>query len=142
MKTFALDLGDRWVGTAISDPLGISCRPYETIEIDNLEGFLEKILKKESINTVVVGNPKTVSTGGDSDQTRKIVKLKQDLEQKFGKIEGQEIIWVLWDERLSSKRAEALKGRAKSKEEKIRSHSVAASFILQSYLDNQAFKRG
>jgi len=31
MKTIALDLGDRWVGIAISDPLGIIARPYETV---------------------------------------------------------------------------------------------------------------
>ena len=43
--------------------------------------------------------------------------------------------WILWDERLSSKRSEQLK-KTKTKKEKIHSHSIAAAFILQNYLDH------
>ena len=141
MKVLALDLGDKWVGTAISDYLGISCRPHKTVELKKLEAFLEKMLQEEKISTVVVGNPITVSTGGRSEQTEKILILKQNLEKRFGKIDGQVVAWKLWDERFSSKRAGALKGQAKSKENKVHIHSVAASFILQSYLDYKALNK-
>lgn len=133
MKILALDLGDKWVGTSLSDPLKITCKPYETVEIEKLEAFLTKLFTEQSIEAVVVGYPKTVSAGQESDQTRKVVSVKDHLAAMF-----KNTNWILWDERLSSKRADTLK-RATNKEEKIRSHSVAASFILQSYLDYLAF---
>lgn len=137
MKILALDLGDVWIGSAISDGLGISCRPYQTVQLAELESFLTKTFAQESISTVVVGYPKTVGAGTESDQTKKIVALKEELEQKFGQVS-----WVLWDERLSSKRAEqARQGHFKDKEEKRLGHSIAASFILQTYLDFLAFQK-
>jgi len=137
MKILALDLGDVWIGSAISDGLGISCRPYQTVQLSELESFLTKTLSQEPISTVVVGYPKTIGAGTESDQTKKIVTLKEELEQKFGQVS-----WVLWDERLSSKRAEqARQGHFKDKEEKRLGHSIAASFILQTYLDYLAFAR-
>lgn len=134
MKILALDLGDTWVGTAISDPLKITCKPYETILLGDLYPFLEELLTSQPIDTVVVGYPTTLSGGTESDQTRKIVALKEELAAKFF-----DTTWILWDERLSSKRADTLK-RATNKEEKIKSHSVAAAFILQGYLDYLAFQ--
>ena len=134
MKILALDLGDKWVGTAISDPLKISCKPHETVSLDDLYPFLEKLLAVQPIDTVVVGYPTTLSGGTESDQTRKVVALKDELAARF-----PDIKWLLWDERLSSKRADQLK-RATNKEEKVKSHSVAAAFILQGYLDYLAFQ--
>lgn len=137
MKILSLDLGDVWVGSAISDALGISCRPLQTVKLEELEQFLAKIFLQEPISTVVVGYPKTLGSGGESDQTKKIVQQKEVLEQKFNSVE-----WVLWDERLSSKRAEeARRGHVKDKKEKQLGHSIAASFILQTYLDHLAFNR-
>lgn len=136
MKILALDLGDKWVGTAISDPLKISCKPHETVTLEDLYPFLEKLLADQPIDTVVVGYPTTLSGGTESDQTRKVVALKDELAARF-----PDKKWVLWDERLSSKRADTLK-RATNKEEKVKSHSVAAAFILQGYLDYLAFHGG
>jgi putative Holliday junction resolvase len=141
MKILALDLGDKWVGSAVADPLGITCKPYKTITLDNLELFLRNTLIEESITTVVVGYPKTVSTGGQSDQTRRIVAIKEKFEQLFPTINETRIKWILWDERLSSKRAQKLHGSYRTPEQKQKSHSVAAAFILQSYLDFLAFSK-
>jgi len=133
MKNLALDLGDRWVGSAISDPLGITCRPYQTVELEYLEIFLKETIAKEGIKTIIIGYPKTFS-GTVSAQTQKIIDKKEELEKTFASLNCQ---WILWDERLSSKRADALK-KATSTEEKRKSHSIAAAFILQSYLDSKS----
>jgi putative Holliday junction resolvase len=134
MKILGLDIGDVWTGTALSDALGITARPHKTAETNKLVAFLTDLFKQENINTVVVGYPKTMK-GTESDQTKKVVATKELLEKKF-----PEKTWALWDERLSSKRADSLK-HARTKEEKIKSHSVAAAFILGSYLDYLAFNR-
>ena len=42
MKILALDLGEKWIGTAISDALKITCKPYRTIEISLLENELQR----------------------------------------------------------------------------------------------------
>lgn len=134
MKILGLDIGDAWTGTALSDALGITARPHKTTPTKMLESFLTDFFKHEHIATVIVGYPKTMS-GTESEQTKKIVAAKEKLAVLF-----PDKIWILWDERLSSKRAGALK-QARSKEEKIQSHSVAAAFILSTYLDYQAFHR-
>lgn len=132
MKILALDLGDQWTGTAISDALGILARPYETVTTPLLTQFLEKIFKQEKISTVVVGYPKTMQ-GNESQQTKTIVVMKKALEQQF-----PEKIWALWDERLTSKQAGSLKN---DKGDKQRIHSLAAALILESYLMHVQYKK-
>lgn len=127
MKILALDIGDRWTGSAISDPLWLLARPYKTVETTELKSFLEKIIAKEQIDTIVVGHPKTLK-GTTSQQTEKIEKATKELEQLF-----PTVTWKLWDERLTSKMASRTK-KEKTKEDKLHSHSIAAAFILDSYL--------
>jgi len=140
MKILALDLGDKWVGTAISDPLGITCKPYQTVELKDLTPFLQKILTQEPITTVVIGYPKTMS-GGHSEQTTKVLTLKESLEQQFATVNGATIAWILWDERLSSKRASDIQNKSFDAESKKKNHCLAAAFILQSYLDFLALNK-
>lgn len=128
MKILALDIGDRWIGVAISDALGMFARPLTTVEAHQLNDFLAKTLEQEPVKTVVVGYPKTLR-GTESEQTKKIVATADQLKQQF-----TAVAWVLWDERMTSKQAGQLK-KTKTKEEKLKSHALAAAFILQSYLD-------
>lgn len=127
MKIMALDLGDAWVGTALTDPLRFFSKPYKTVAADQLESFLQETFAQEKISIVVVGYPKTMQ-GTESDQTRLVVVMKEKLETMFP---AQQ--WILWDERLSSKQARSLKN-PKNKEEKLQQHSIAAAIILESYL--------
>ena len=127
MRKAALDLGDVWTGVALSDPLNFFAKPYKTVETKELETFLATFLKEQSVDTVIVGLPITMK-GTESEQTKRTIAVKEKLEGMF-----PDITWKLIDERLSSKHADQLK-RAKTKEEKIQSHSVAAAFILKTYL--------
>lgn len=138
MKTIGLDIGDTWVGVALSDSLGITCKPLDTIHLNELPTFLKKIVPLESVNTVVIGNPITLK-GTNSDQTAKTIAIKEQLALEIPHVDKLAIQYVLWDERFSSKRAQAIQKNAHSKEQKRKEHAIAAAFILQGYLDHKAF---
>lgn len=126
-KVLALDLGDQWTGIAISDASKILAKPLKTVPTAQLVVTLQDIFDQEAIETVIVGYPKTMK-GTESQQTIKVTATKQELEQKF-----PDYKWLLWDERLSSKRAQSI-SKSTSKEDKLHAHAVAAAFILDSYL--------
>lgn len=127
MKILALDLGDQWVGTAISDELGFMAFPLETIPTKNLEQKLKQLCQLHKIKKIVVGYPLTMK-GTQSEQTQKILATHEKLKLTFSDIK-----FILWDERLTSKQASTIK-KAKTKQDKQKSHSIAAAFILDSYL--------
>lgn len=126
-KIIALDIGDAWTGIAISDGSCMFAAPYETVASHTLETFLKSLFAKQEISTVVVGYPKTMRDTV-SEQTKKVEQIKNDLEKIFA-----DVSWILWDERLSSKHASQLK-HAKTKAEKLKSHAIAAAYILEAYL--------
>lgn len=128
MKLFALDIGDVWTGTAISDALGIIARPFKTIKTSEIQEFLTDLLKNESITTIIVGHPTTLRDT-KSQQTLKVEALINELKSPF-----PALTWIFWDEAFSSQQAEKLKPST-SKQDKIQSHSIAAAYILSSYLN-------
>ena len=132
-KILALDLGDAWTGVAISDTTGLVARPYTTIAAGKLYPFLHTTLAQEAITTVVVGYPTTLR-GTVSKQTEKVLAIKEQLTREF-----PAITWILWDERLSSKRAEDRPMR--TKEDKLKAQARAAAFILDSYLQYRLQQR-
>lgn len=134
MKILALDTGDVWTGSALSDALAIIAKPFKTIKTEELVSFLQELLKKELIDTIIVGHPKTLR-GTHSEQTNKVEHLFNSLKQEFTSVS-----WILWDERFTSQQAAQLK-HAKNKEDKIHSHSLAAAFILASYLEYRHFQK-
>lgn len=127
MKIFALDLGDVWTGSALSDPLGITARPYKTVLSTQLIPFLQEAIAQEEITDIVIGLPKTMQ-GKHSEQTNKVIAQKQELERLF-----PDIKWHFWDERLSSKQAAQTK-KARTPQDKRTAHSIAAAIILTGYL--------
>ena len=135
-KILALDIGDAWTGIAISDALGMFARPYTTVEARKISATIADILTKESIGTIIVGYPKTMG-GNESAQTLKVIAHKESLEKEF-----PGVLWLLRDERLSSKRASNLRieqgKKTKTAEEKLKGHALAAAFILDSYLSSLA----
>lgn len=133
MRILALDVGDVYTGTALSDALGIIASPYKTILTKELDEFLKLIIEKEEIRTIVIGYPKTMK-GNISEQTQKIINFKEYYEKSI-----PQVSWVLWDERLTSKNAEKFK-KSKEKADKIKLHSIAAALILDTYLDFLRFK--
>jgi putative holliday junction resolvase len=127
----SLDIGDRWIGVAICDPLGFFARPLTTIQAPELKTFIAKAIEQYKLQTIVVGYPKTLRT--HSEQTIKVLALFDELKKRFSDIE-----WTLQDERLSSKYASSIK-KEKTKEDRLHSHAIAAASILQDYLEGQRF---
>lgn len=126
-KIAALDLGDQWIGIALSDSLKMFARPFTTIKAAELDHFLKDFIEEQKLETIVIGLPKTMS-GTLSKQTEKIIALKEQLAIAFSQVP-----FVLWDERLSSKRAVSLQ-KTKKEQSKQTDHAIAAAFILDSYL--------
>lgn len=133
-KILALDPGDQWVGSALSDSSKMLARPFRTVPLVELELFLESTLTQEKIEQVVIGYPKTMR-GTISQQTQKIIDLHKKLAERF-----PQVPFILWDERLSSKRAQTL-SPARTPQEKQRSHSVAAAFVLDSFLEHLLYQK-
>ena len=127
MKALALDLGDTWTGTALSDALKIIATPHKTVKTVELIAFLKNITQTEQIDTIVIGYPRTMRDT-ESLQTKKVVEQKEFIEKQFP---NQKCI--LWDERLTSKVAKSIKPN-KSKNDSTHEHSIAAALILETYL--------
>lgn len=130
--TIALDVGDKWTGIAIADPIGITARPLTTVETRDLVTKLKGLIDEYMIGIIVVGLPKTLGNT-ESQQTTKVRLFTEKLREQFPKIE-----WIFWDERLTSKRAAQLHP-TKTSAAKLRSHAIAAAFILDGYLARQAY---
>ena len=143
MKILALDMGDVWIGTAISDALRITCRPYQTVKVSELTEFLCKTIPFENITTIVYGMPYTMK-GESGTQATKVVDDIKTLQTSLEKKHIQSVKWEMWDERRTSKQAQTIlrsnKPKQKTKLMKNQEHSVAAALILQNYLDRVAFK--
>ena len=134
MRYLGLDLGSRRLGVSISDPNGIIASAYKVIEhneeYEKLVEDIKKIVSDEKIEKIVLGLPKymnnTIGPKGELSY-----KFKEMLEEKIDK----EIILV--DERLTTKEATdvLIKGNTSRKKRKKVVDSLAATIILQSYLD-------
>ena len=75
-RILGIDYGNRRIGLAISDPLNIFAKPFDTIDKNKKPKFLNEIyevIKNMNIEKVVVGLPLNMK-GIDSEQT-KIVRM-------------------------------------------------------------------
>ena len=136
-KLMALDVGDARIGIAMSDPLRISCQPFDTIVRSSAQETLAKIralVQEHSIVAVVVGLPLGLE-GGDTEQTKKTRLFIDTLEQELRSCSVQV---VAWDERLTTVEAEEIIAGSGVKNRKRREvlDRVSASLILQSYLES------
>lgn len=128
MRILALDIGDKWTGIAISDPLGITARPLKTVASADLIASLAVIIIEQKVTSIVVGYPETLR-GTESAQTKKVLAIYALIQEKFPAVEC-----LLCDERYTSQEAADLK-KATTKEARLQQHAVAAAFILRSHLD-------
>ena len=131
-KFLAIDYGKKKTGIAITDSLNIIASPLTTVETSNLNSFLKKIIDKEQIVKVIVGDPKNLDNTL-TDITLEVDTFINNLKKIFQKIEVIRI-----DERFTSKMAKQailFSGvNKKRRQDKTLVDQVSATIILQSYL--------
>jgi len=134
LRILSLDYGDRRIGAAISDEMGIAAHGLTTIVRKNREADMEvlsSLVKEWKIDTIVIGFPRRID-GSEGIQCEKVNRFAVQLENRF------HLQVIRWDETFSTKEAEDIlrNDRPKnSKKNKLAVDRVAASIILQSYLD-------
>ena len=133
MRYIELDVGDRTVGVAVSDPLGYTAQGITTVRRKSLEKDLEnlrEIFKEYEIQGIVVGLPKNMN-GTIGPQAEKAMEFGRVLEEEF----GHKVIF--WDERLTTMAAHRvmLEADMSRKKRKGLVDKIAATYILQGYLD-------
>ena len=127
-----LDVGDRRIGVAVSDPLGLTAQPLMTLVRTNRRQdlkSLQRLIRKYNCAEIVVGNPLYMS-GDQSPQAAKAQAFAQMLREETG------LPVHLWDERLTTTEAHRhlhAVGRAGS-EHKAVVDQVAAVLILEGWL--------
>jgi putative Holliday junction resolvase len=134
MRVLGIDYGTVRVGVAMSDPLRMIAQPLEVIEYKSTKELLAGITgicAEYEIGEIVIGLPKHM--GGDesesSEKARKLgALLKHELNKKV----------FFQDERLSTVAAEKamIEADVSRKKRKKKIDSIAASIILQTYLDS------
>lgn len=134
MRIMALDIGDKRIGVAMSDPEGVLATPLMTIiRLNDSEAIdsICKLVNRYKVGCVVVGLPYSLD-GNIGTQAEKVCTFARKLSQSL------EVDIKLQDERLSSAGAERLLSEAGAKKGHKRSvrDAAAAAFILQGYLDS------
>ncbi|MBR3755798.1 MAG: Holliday junction resolvase RuvX [Firmicutes bacterium] len=145
MKKIALDVGDKTVGIALSDELGITAQGLMTLERVGIRKDTTKVLelvKEYNCDTIVIGLPKKLD-GTDSIQTEKVYEFRTMLENKM-RSTGMKNVEVVWqDERLTTVMAEKvlIEADVSRKKRKQVIDKQAAVLIMQSYLDSLSFRK-
>ena len=136
MRILAIDYGTRRLGLAMSDALGITAQPLQTLERKNIRVDIERlrqIAEEHEISRAVIGLPRNLD-GSPGALWQESEDFRRRVEKELGiPVEG-------WDERLSSVEAERMLISADVSRRKRKGavDRVAAALILQSYLGAKA----
>jgi len=135
MRVLGLDIGERRIGVALSDPEGIVAFALTVIERRSEDATLKQLIdltQEHEVERIVIGLPRSL----DGSLGKQAQAVQTFVESLAGRTE---LPVVTWDERLSTVAAERMMIEAGVKREKRKKRldSVAAAFILQGYLDRE-----
>ena len=137
MRYIGLDLGTKTLGIALSDRMGLIASFYKTLEFkeedyDSLIEPLKEIIENEKVESIVLGLPKNMNNSIGFAGERSI-HFKELLESNI------DLPVILEDERLSSVEANniMIASDLSRKKRKKRVDALAATIILQRYLDRR-----
>ena len=134
-RILGLDLGQRRIGLALSDPLGWLAFPQGAIPRTQPERDLAAILslvREEGVERIVVGVPITMR-GETGVEAQAALAFRDELARQAG------LPVDTWDERLTTVAADRVMREAGTKQaqRKLNRDAVAATLILQAYLDRR-----
>ena len=136
MKTLAIDYGEKRIGLAISDELGIIASPMPTLKVKSLADAVSKIhgiALSQGVEFIVIG----LARGRQREETQQSIQTRYFATA----LEATNGIKVdFWDETFSTQQAEQSLSKG-SKRKKQNLDSEAARIILQGYLDYQKEKQ-
>ncbi len=127
-----LDIGDRWIGVALSDPDGILASPLTIIDRQDDQRDIEAIIdliNQHQARQIIVGLPRSMD-GSLGEQAKKVEAFTQKLYRHT------ETPVEFRDERLTTVSAKRLRRTASTRKvRRDRDDAIAAAIILQGYLD-------
>ena len=112
-RYLGLDIGDKTIGVAVSDPLFLTAQGVTTIERVGIRKDTTKVLeyiKEYEVSLVVAGLPLMLS-GEDSPQTVKVREFVTMLENKLRSSGMKDVKVIFQDERFTTKMSEAVLDR-------------------------------
>lgn len=124
MRILGIDYGEKRIGLAVSDELGMLARELKIVSPASFFAEIDELLKSLEVGTIILGWPLNMS-GEKTKKTLEVESFKKRLEAIVS------IPVILIDERLSSQMAGNLPGGHKDVD------SLAAQIILQNYLNLQ-----
>ncbi|SHJ32279.1 Holliday junction resolvase RuvX [Desulfofundulus thermosubterraneus] len=140
-RILGLDVGEKTIGVAVSDPLGWTAQGVGVIRRDRPQeqvmGQLRKLIQDYQVERIVVGLPRNMN-GTLGSQGQKVLDFAREIGTELG------LPVETWDERLSTVSAERVLLAAdvsRAKRKKI-IDKMAAAVILQNYLDSRHKKAG
>lgn len=136
MRIVGLDFGSKTVGVAVSDELLITAQGIEIVrrksenKLRQTLARIEELIKEYNVEKIVLGFPKNMNNS-EGERCEKTLEFKEMLERRTG------LTVELWDERLTTVAADNLMMEAGIRRENRKEYvdQIAASFILQGYLD-------
>jgi len=141
MRWMGLDFGTKTVGVAISDELGITAQPVETItrksntKLRKTLARIEQLVLEYRITDIVLGYPKNMN---NSEGAR--VEATKEFGEMIKKRVGLPV--VFWDERLTTMESERILIETNIRRENRKAYidQMAAVLILQSYMDARTMR--
>jgi len=139
LRILGIDMGEKRIGLALSDPLGYTAQGLKTIQVKNPEEICDKlmnVIKEKKVELLLFGLPRNMN-GTIGSQAKKVQEYAQRLKSL------SQLPVDFEDERLSTVSAEQVllmadQSRAKRKKAIDR---LSAVIILQSYLDRKSTER-
>ena len=137
-RIIGIDYGRKRMGLAITDPLGLFASPLTTINPNDFDSYIDKLMKSETIESFVVGYPVKMNNT-PSEAVNDINPFIKKLKKKY-----PDIPVFLADERFTSQMAlrTMIDGGVKKTKRKNKAtiDMISASIILQSFLDKNCKK--
>ncbi|MCR5175859.1 MAG: Holliday junction resolvase RuvX [Anaerovibrio sp.] len=136
-RALALDVGDRTIGIAVSDLLGMTAQGVETIRRTSMENDLKRLqqlMEEYETGKLVVGYPRNMN-GSEGPRCEFVRGFCDEIKKAIPQAEI-----VLWDERLSTVAASRslIEADVSRKKRKKVIDKMAAVFILQGWLDSNS----